>query len=156
MPSLTGQKADDEREIRNLVAGWLRLKWGNSLSVAQEPELANGQRMDISLQNPNVPLPVPIELKLLDKHWTGPGLCEYLANQLVRDYLREADGRCGLMLLVWHETKPGRRWQIDGKLVGVSGIRDALRCHWAGIANDFPYISAIEILVIDLTARAIV
>ena len=154
-PSPTWQKADDEREIRNLVAGWLRLKWGNSLSVAQEPELANGQRMDISLQNPNVPLPVPIELKLLDKHWTGPGLCECLANQLARDYLRESDGRCGLMLLVWKGTKPGRRWRINGTLVGVSDLRDALKRHWASISNDFPNISAVEILVIDLTARAV-
>lgn len=154
-PSLTWQKADDEREIRNLVAGWLNQKWGNSLTNAQELELANGQRIDISLQNPYVPLPVPIELKLLDKHWTGPKLCECLANQLVRDYLREADGRCGLMLLVWRGKEPGRRWLVNGSRVGVPDLRNALKRHWAGISNRFPNVSAIEILVIDLTARAV-
>ena len=59
------------------------------------------------------------------------------------------------MLLVWKGTKPGRRWRIGGTLVGVSGLRDALKRHWAGISNDFPNVSGIEILVIDLTARTV-
>ena len=100
-PYRSWQKADDEGEIRGLVAGWLNQNRANPFTVAEEPELANRQRMDIRLQNQSVPSPVPIELKLLDKDWTGPRLCERLCNQLVGDYMREATGGCGVMLLVW-------------------------------------------------------
>ena len=151
----TWQRAEDENEVRNLVAGSLNQKWGNPFTTAQEPELANSQRMDISLQNTNVPLPIPIELKLLDKRWSGPKLCERLQNQLAGDYLREGDERYGLMLLVWQGTKPGRRWQIDGKRVGVSGLRNALKRHWSAISNSFPNIAAVEVVLIDLTQRAL-
>lgn len=59
------------------------------------------QRMDIWLQNTTVRSPVPIELKLLTKSWSGPVLCARLRNQLAGDYLREESARCGVMLLVW-------------------------------------------------------
>ena len=153
-PYHTWQKADSEHEIRNLVAGWLNQNWTNPATIAQEPELANGQRMDIWLQNQNVPSPVPVELKLLDKRWTGPKLCERLRNQLAGDYLREATGGCGLMLLIWQGSKPLRRWMIDGRRVGIAGLRDALKGHWATFSNSFPNVATVEVVVIDLTLRA--
>ena len=152
-PYRTWRKAEDENEIRNLVAGWLNQNWANPFTVAQEPELANSQRMDIWLQNQNVPSPVPIELKLLDKGWTGPRLCERLRNQLVGDYLREATGGFGCMLLVWLGSKPARRWRIDGRLVGIDGLREALKDCWATVSNSFPDVAAVEVVAIDLTLR---
>ena len=147
------QKADDESEVRSLVAVWLKQNCGNRFTVAQEPELANRQRIDIWLQNQSLQSPIPIELKLLDKHSTGPQLCKSLCNQLVGDYLREATGGYGLMLLVWRGRKPPRKWRIDGRLVGIAGLADALKGHWAKISNSFPNVAAVEVLVIDLTLR---
>ena len=109
--------------------------------------------MDIWLQNENVPSPVPIELKLLDKRWTGPQLCERLCNQLAGDYLREATGGCGLFLLVWQGSTPNRRWQIDRRLVGIADVREALKGYWGTISNSFPNVAAVEVVVIDLTRR---
>ena len=152
-PYLTWQKAEDEAEMRNLVAGWLNQPLRNPFTTTQEPEIANRQRMDIWLQNPNVPSPVPVELKLLDKGWSGAKLCERLRNQLAGDYLREAAEGCGLMLLVWQGDKPGRQWLVNGKRVGVSGLRDAPKRYWASISNSFPSVAAVEIVVIDLTLR---
>lgn len=152
-PYLTWRKASDESEIRNLVAGRLNGQWGNPLTVAQEPELANSQRMDIWVQDGNVPSPVPVELKLLDKGWTGPQLCERLRNQLAGDYLREASGGCGLMLLMWLGNGPARRWRIDGRLVGLSGLEEAMKRHWAMYANGYPNVEAIEVVVVDLGRR---
>ena len=129
-PYLTWQRVKDEPEMRNLITGWLNQNWRNSFTTAQEPELANSQRVDIWLQNPNVPSPIPVELKLLDKGWTGPKLCERLRNQLLGDYLREGTEGCGLMLLVWQGSKPGRRWLINGARVGVSGLAEALKDYW--------------------------
>ena len=153
-PYVTWQRAGGENEIRNLVAGWLNQNWGNPLTIAQEPELANKQRMDIWLQNQNVPSPVPIELKLLDKRWSGPKLCERLCNQLAGDYLRETTGGCGLMLLIWSDSRPTRQWRIDGRLVGIDGLRVAMKRHWASNSYSFPNVEVVEVVVIDLTLRA--
>ena len=152
-PYRTWQRADDELEIRNLVAGWLNLNWGNSYTVAQEPELANRQRMDIWLQNEKVPSPVPIELKLLDQDWSGPDLCKGLRDQLAGDYLREATGGYGLMVLVWQGSTPGRRWTIDGRRVGIPDLCGALKEYWETISNSFRNVAAVEVVMIDLTTR---
>ena len=153
-PYPTWRKASGENEIRNLVVGWLNQNWRNPVTVAQEPELANSQRMDIWLQDQNVRSPVPIELKLLDNRWSGPHLCERLRNQLAGDYLREATGGCGLMLLVWLGNGPSRRWRVDGRLVGLDGLREGIKRHWASQSSSFPNVEAVEVVVIDLTLRA--
>jgi hypothetical protein len=70
-PWQTWQRANDETEMRKLIAGWLNQNCRGQYTTAQEPELANSQRMDIWLHNANVRSPVPIELKLLDKGWSG-------------------------------------------------------------------------------------
>lgn len=150
----TWQRAEDENEIRNLVTSTLNHRRDNSFTTAQEPELPNRQRVDIWLQAPKVQLPIPIELKLLDKGWTGPKLCERLRNQLAGDYLREANERYGLMLLVWQGSSPGRRWRINGKLISVPNLCDALKQYWQSISKFFPNVADIDVLLIDLTVRA--
>ena len=152
-PYRTWKKADDEVEIRNLVAGWLNDHWRNPYTIAQEPEVANRQRMDIWLQNEKVPSPVPIELKLLDKGWSGPDLCKSLRDQLAGDYLREATSGYGLMLLVWQGRKPERRRRIGGRLVGISDVCEALQKHWGTISNSFPNVTTVEVVMLDLTRR---
>ena len=104
--------------------------------------------------NSDVPAPVPIELKVLDEGWSGPKLCERLRNQLVGDYLREDGAECGIMLVVWQGRAPAKRWRIDGKSVPLDELADALKRYWSGIANDYPGVSAIEVVVIDITRRA--
>ena len=152
-PFRTWQRAADEGEIRVLVAGWLNQRWGNAFTVAEESELANRQRMDIRLQNQSVPSPVPIELKLLDKDWSGPELCKSLRDQLVGDYMRDATGGRGVMLLVWRGNRQDRRWKIDGRMVCLEDLRDALKGHWDTISNLFPNVEAVEVVLIDLSLR---
>jgi hypothetical protein len=98
---------------------------------------------------------VPIELKLVDMSWSGPQLCERLRNQLAGDYLREAKAGCGIMLLMWRGSKPGRRWEIDGQSVALENLPCALAMHWAGVSSNFPNVSAITVVGIDLTSRSI-
>ena len=151
----TWQKAEDENEIRNLVTSSLNHRRDNPFTTAQEPELPNRQRVDIWLQAPGVQLPIPIELKLLDKGWSGPKLCERLRNQLAGDYLREANEGYGLMLLVWQGlNRPRRRWRINGKLLSVAELCDALKQYWQSISESFPNVADIDVLHIDLTVRA--
>lgn len=137
--------------MRTLIAGWLNQQCRDKYTTAQEPELANSQRMDIWLHNTDVHSPVPIELKLLDKGWSGPKLCERLLNQLVGDYLREESAGCGVMLLVSQEAN--KRWKINGQLVGLTELATSLKNYWLDIANEYPEIDAIDVIVIDLAIR---
>jgi hypothetical protein len=152
-PWQTWQRADQETEMRNLIASWLNQKYRGRYTIAQEPELANSQRMDISLHNTSVHSPVPIELKLLDKGWSGPKLCERLRNQLVGDYLREESARYGVMLLVWRGREPNKSWMINNQRVRLDELADALKHYWRDIADQYPGVDSIDVIVIDLTKR---
>jgi len=112
-PYRTWQRAGDEVEMRNLIADHLKRSAAGRYTCAQENELANAQRPDIWVQSPAVTDPVPIELKVLDKGWSGPDLCERLRNQLVGDYLRHGTSRFGVFLLVWQGPANTRRWRIN-------------------------------------------
>lgn len=150
----TYQKASDETEMRRIVAHWINEHAQGRYTCAQEPPLANEQRPDIWLQHPRARPQVPIELKLLDKGWSGPHLCERLRNQLVGSYLREYESGCGVFLLVWQGSKPNRRWRVNGNLVCVSGLQQALANYWNSISHQFSNVSSIEVVVVDLTLRA--
>lgn len=150
----TYQKAADETEMRKIIAHWLNEKAHGRYTCAEEANLANNQRPDIWFQHPSIKSPVPIELKLLDKGWTGPDLCERLRNQLAGDYLREDTAGCGIFLLVWQGKEPGKCWGIEGKRTNVSELKKALEEYWLRISDQFPNVSSIEIIVIDLTLRA--
>lgn len=152
-PWRTWQRANGETEMRTLIAGWLNQQCRAQYTTAQEPELANSQRMDIWMHNLNVRSPVPIELKLLDKGWSGPKLCERLRNQLVGDYLREESAGCGVMLLVSQKVDPRKQWAINGRRIVLSGLSSALKRYWQEISNDFPGVEAIDVIVIDLAER---
>lgn len=150
-PWQTWLRVEQETEMRTLIAGWLNQHASRRYTTAEEPELANSQRMDICLQNPDVDSPVPIELKLLDKGWTGPRLCERLRNQLAGDYLREKNAQSGVMLLVAQGKKQG--WIINNRLVRLDGLAAALKDYWHSIADKFPGVEAMEVIVIDLAIR---
>ncbi|MCL2918320.1 hypothetical protein [Shewanella litorisediminis] len=154
-PYKTWQKADGETELRNLIVGWLNLKSSGRYSCAQENELPNKQRPDIWTQSSQIASPVPIELKLLDKGWSGSELCERLRNQLAGDYLREETAGCGVFLLVWQGKSHQQHWQIENQPVPLSGLETALKSYWNTISNSFPCVAAIEVMLIDLTIREI-
>jgi hypothetical protein len=152
-PYKTWQKVDGETEMRNLVAGWLNSLSFGRYTCAQENELPNRQRPDIWMQSPQVDSAVPIELKVLDKGWSGPELCERLRNQLVGDYLREETAGCGVMLLVWQGQSTKSHWEIGERRVALTGLKEALKSYWSTIANNFSGVATIEVIVIDLTIR---
>lgn len=152
-PYKTWKRVDGETEMRNLVAGWLKDRASGRYTCAQENEFPNRQRPDIWTQNARVPSPVPIELKLLDNRWSGPELCERLRNQLAGDYLREETAGCGVMLLVWQGRSTQLHWQIGDRRVALTGLEEALKSYWRAVANDFPGVVAIDVVLIDLTVR---
>lgn len=157
-PYATWKKAGTETEMRNLVAGQLQQHAENRFMVSQEDEVANRQRMDIRMHNPNSGQPIPIELKLLDNGWSGTELCEGLSNQLIGDYLRDGTGRFGVMLLIRCGSETGKskkRWKVDGKFVGIDALGDALMTYWHIVSGQHSNVDSIELIVIDLTVREI-
>lgn len=153
-PWRTWQKAAEENEVRTLIAGYLNQNSKNHYTIAEEPELANDQRMDIRLANPNVQSPVPIELKLLDKNWSGRKLCERLRNQLAGDYLREESAGCGIFLLISLNTE--KNWMVEGKKVSIEGLAPALKEYWKDISHGYTGVEEIEVIVINMNKRALV
>lgn len=154
-PFRTWQKVDDEAEMRNLIAGWLNQNSGGRYVCAQENELPNAQRPDIWIESPAVDSPVPIELKLLDKGWSGPSLCERLRNQLAGDYMREKSAVCGIFLLIWCGRSSKSSWEIDRQLVRLAEMEDAIKTYWDSISPCYPSVEAIKVMVIDLTKRSL-
>ncbi len=152
-PYRTWQKADNELEMSNLVASWIEQNVGSYIMVPREVEIANRQRIDLLMQNSHVDNSVPIELKLLEK-WSGPKLEERLRNQLVGDYMRQGTDRYGVMLLIWQGSKPAKKWKVNKKTTDIKSLDDAFKDYWSSISGDFPKISDIEVVVIDLTMRS--
>lgn len=152
-PYKTWQRVDGETEMRNLVAGWLNGQSSGRYTCAQENEFPNRQRSDIWMQSPQVNSAVPIELKVLDKGWSGRKLCERLRNQLVGDYLREETAGCGVMLLIWQGQSAQSHWRIGDRRVALMDVEDALESYWSTIAGNYPGVVAIDVILIDLTVR---
>lgn len=152
-PFLTWQKAENETEMRILIAGQLDKESQGKYTISQEYEVANGQRPDIRFDKPNI-TSVPVELKVLDKKWSGRDLCERLRNQLIGDYLREETASCGIFLLVAQNVE--KKWTINGKRVSVNELEKALQDYWQSIAHEWPKIDSIKVLVINLNKRSLV
>lgn len=151
-PYQTWQRVEAETEMRNLITGRLNDLANGRYSCAQENEMPNAQRPDIWVQRPGL-TSVPIELKLLDNGWTGPGLCERLRNQLAGDYVRDEGGGRGVMLLVWQGRGAERRWLIGDRLVDRDDLENALQEYWHSISYDWPAVEEVKIVVIDLVRR---
>ena len=152
-PYTTWRRVPEETEMRNLIAGALNARSSGRYTCAQENEFPNRQRPDILIQSPQVDSPVPIELKLLDKGWSGPELTERLRNQLAGDYLREVTAGCGVFLLIWQGCSKQRNWEVDGKSVPLQDLPLALHEHWESVSDTFAGVASIKVILIDLTVR---
>ncbi|MBO2025344.1 hypothetical protein J4733_01295 [Klebsiella pneumoniae] len=142
--------------MRTVVAHHIQNAAKGRFTCAQEAELANSQRPDLWLQHHEVCIPIPVELKLLDKSRSGPDLCERLENQLIGDYLRENQADFGVFLLIWQgENQSDKNWVINGVKVNLSELENALTQHWLSISPKYPKIKDVKIIVIDLSLREI-
>lgn len=75
-------------------------------------------------------------------------------NQLLGSYLREAKAGCCIFLLVWQGAGASKRWRIWNKTVALGQLGEALKQYWLSNSKNYPNVSDIEIVVIDLTKQA--
>ena len=146
--------ATKETDVRKYIGDWLRQVANGRYTVPQENELADDKRIDLRIEGAGFDGPVPIELKLADKNWTGAKLFERLENQLCGDYLRDNRSNRGLFVLVYRGEKQG--WEVpgSGRKVGFAELVEALQQHWTVLSPKFPKVDEIRVIGIDLTIRA--
>jgi hypothetical protein len=94
-----------EVDAQNWVADRLRLKQGRSFSVEREPHVIDEKEPDIRVRAKASDASVPIEIKIAES-WTLEALEAALVDQLCGRYLRAADGRHGILLLVHQILRP--------------------------------------------------
>ena len=69
------------------------------------------------------------------------------------DYLREETAGCGVLLLVAQNIGQKKYWIVNGKIVVLTELADALKNYWQGISEQYPGVLAIDVIVIDLAER---
>ena len=144
------RKVENELELRRVVANRLRLISRNKYTTGSEEELADGKRTDIRLHNSNVDARIPIEIKIAGK-WSANHLRERMENQLVGQYLREA--QYGVFLLVNRgAVRDNKSWRHDDGKLSFSALVQWLKDESRTLLNE--HVQDIEVIGIDLTRRA--
>ena len=147
-------QSDAETQQRKFIGNWLRDRGYGRYSVPQEEELADAKRPDLRIHGSGFDGPVPIELKIADKNWSGSKLFERLENQLCGDYLRDSRSYCGIYLLLNRGTKGYWLHPHTNKRMSFQNLVGCLQSHAKDfIAND-PGIYEVEVIGIDLTLRS--
>lgn len=143
-------KDDDEIRLRKWFANQLKTRASNKYKVTEEEEIDQRQRPDLRIENSNVVGPISIEIKWADK-WTFAELKERMKNQLVGQYLRDANAHFGSYLLCnigrkksWIDTKTNKRY-------GFKEVVDKLQREADKIASKLKDIYSIKVVGIDFT-----
>jgi hypothetical protein len=97
-----------ERDVQIWVANTLHQKRGRSFTVVREEHVVNEKEPDVRLRAKASDAVVAIEIKATRSEWTLKQLEEALVEQLCGRYLRAANGKHGILLLV-HQDE--RKWK---------------------------------------------
>ncbi len=145
------RKDSDEPALQLWLARQLRERSKGRYKVTRESEIDPGKKPDLQIHRPGI-AGVPIEVKWADEpHWTGPKLFERLENQLIGDYLRPHDARCGFFVLGHKGTK--KHWQHpeDHHQLTFSELVDALQAHADAIISTRADVNAVAVVGIDFS-----
>jgi hypothetical protein len=140
-----------ETEIQNWIADWFRRSRHRSYNAVREPHVADEKKPDTLFLAHGSQARVPMEIKVLEPEgWTLQQLESALQDQFVGQYLRDADNRYGILLLVCRERRP-KGWQTEsGAFIGVEDLVARLRSQAEGIsASDLvapqPHVSLVDV-----------
>ena len=144
----------DEKAVQTWIAERLRLGQGRSFYVDREVHVADEKEPDIRLRAGSSGATVPIEIKIAES-WSVKQLEAALIDQLCGQYLRERDGRHGILLLV-HKTARQRGWTAadSGKVLSFDELAEHLRSLAAKVASAASDASQPEIAVINVSGCA--
>jgi hypothetical protein len=142
----------DETAVQVWVANELRNRQRRAYSVEREPHVVGEKEPDIRLRARATDSSLPIEIKVT-KRWTLSQFEDALIVQLGARYLRDQDGKHGLLLLV-HQKVRTRGWKVAaGKFLTFSQVVAHLRRladEKAAEASDAPQAKVVVLDVSDL------
>ncbi len=141
------EPASDEAAVQQWLAEAFKLRSKDRFHVHREVEVANRKEPDIVLASTAAAVEVAVEVKHGGKAWTVRELEYALCEQLVRDYLRPATRRHGVLVITRHST---RMWKEPGtnRKLDFEQLLDRLRRLAATIRHN--EIGLIEVRVVGL------
>jgi len=145
------QKLTKEKEVHTIFLKRLSELSFGQYTVESEEEFADGSRIDIRLNAPQVSAAVPIELKITD-NWSVSDLRERLENQLISQYMRES--QYGIFLIVYNGKKS--HWKdslVNKQYNSFDDLIEVLKQDVPNLLKKSPNIEGVEIIGIDFTAR---
>ena len=104
----TLQNIIQEAEMQQNLAERFNDKAKGAYRVTREEEVAGRKEVDIRLLAVKGDQKAAVEVKIAD-NWTGPQLEKALRDQLVGQYLRDANCKAGCLLLTYHGRK--QHWE---------------------------------------------
>lgn len=107
------RRLGDEKAVQKWIADRFDLTSNRSYTVERESHVADEKEPDIRLRSRQTGSSVPIEVKVAES-WTYAQLKTALITQLCGQYLRHAEARQGILLLV-HKDPRAMGWQRPGE-----------------------------------------
>lgn len=140
----------DENAVQRWIADRLRLKQGRSFSLEREVQVADGKEPDVRLRAKATDANVPIEIKVAERR-TLPQLESALVDRLCGKYLRDRQGRHGVLLLV-HQTPRPVGWEAEnGVMLNFGQVVHRLRAKAAELAGASTDAPQPEVAVVDVS-----
>ncbi|WP_343654394.1 hypothetical protein [Paraburkholderia caribensis] len=142
-----------EAVVQSWIADRMRLAQGQSYSVEREPETVAAKKPDIVFTARASAAKVPTEIKVAES-WTVDQLEAALATQLCGQYLRSADCRDGILILVHQDPRPLGWESPEGTYMTFTEVAQHLREFATKIRQQTPSGPQPELVVIDVSSCA--
>lgn len=147
----TLQNITQEEEMQQNLAERLDMRANGAYRVTREEEVADRKETDIRLLAVKGNQKAVVEVKITAK-WSGPDLEKALRDQLVGQYLRDANCKAGCLLLTYHgEEKhwehPDTEERLDFSEM-VAFLKDRART----LEEEHPHDIRLAVFGLDLTA----
>ena len=146
----TLQNITEETEMQKTLAWRLAARANGAYRVTREEEVADRKEPDIRLLAVKGDQKAVVEVKIADK-WSGPELERALRDQLVGQYLRDANCKAGCLLLTYrgkrkHWEHPDTKERL-GFLEMVAFLKDRARTLEEEHLSDI----RLAVFILDLT-----
>jgi hypothetical protein len=147
----TVKRLEKERDVQLWVADRLELMQGSPYSVERESRVVNEKSPDVRLRARASSASVPIEVKVAES-WTLPQLEAALTTQLCGQYLRAADARHGILLIV-HQNPRSLGWEVgaSGAYLNFEQVVTHLKAMAAEISATDPNAPQPAIAMLDVS-----
>ena len=147
----TLQSITQEAEMQRTLAGHLDARANGAYRVTREEEVADRKEPDIRLLAVKGDQKAVVEVKIADK-WSGSELEQALRDQLVGQYLRDANCQAGCLLLTYRGEK--KHWEHPGtkEHLGFSELVALLKDKAQTLEEEHLYAIRIVVFGLDLTA----